>query len=130
MSVSFTEWNGDVNRCTQGGFNDLSGDEDHDEENYYTTPVHERRSAYQPQDQRQQQQQQRSPVHLQSPTLLQHHPNPILAIHLERQKERRKAEQERQQQVIQRQNMMMQRPSQEHLYQNVRDTHKAHFGPY
>ena len=130
MSVSFTEWNGDVNRCTQGGFNDLSGDEDHDEENYYTTPVHERRSAYQPQDQRQQQQQQRSPVHLQSPTLLQHHPNPLLAIHLERQKERRKAEQERQQQVIQRQNMMMQRPSQEHLYQNVRDTHKAHFGPY
>ena len=129
MSVSFTEWNGDVNRCTQGGFNDLSGDEDHDEENYYTTPVHERRSAYQPQDQRQQQQQ-RSPVHLQSPTLLQHHPNPLLAIHLERQKERRKTEQERQQQVIQRQNMMMQRPSQEHLYQNVRDTHKAHFGPY
>jgi len=127
-----SDWNGDVNRSQQG-FNLSEEDEEEEDENYYTTPVHEQRN----QDQPNKRKKTRSPVHLQSPELLQHHPNPLLAIHLERQKERRKEQERQEQQVIQRQNGhhqqmsgLHQRPSQEHLYQNVRDTHRAHFGPY
>ena len=111
------DWNGDVNRKVQDEQMRSASEEVSDEENFYNTPVNEHRSY----------------DHLQSPSLLQqslhNHPNPLLAIHLERQRERLK-EQEQRQQVIHRQNQRPQRPSQEHLYQNVRDSQRTHFGPY